>query len=117
MVFGKKTLNIILFSARFLGTITIVFLLYMTIGELIGSNEDKSRLTSSSDIVSLLLFPISTIVGLLVAYKWEGTGGLITVLGMITLHILRPDLASNLLISAFAIPGLLYIIYAVWSKK
>jgi len=112
----QKGLTIILWVARLLGSVVIVFLLFMTIGELLSTNT-KTVMIKSSDILTLLLFPISTILGLLIAFKWKGLGGLITVGGMICLHVIRPDLASSLLISAFAIPGLLYIIYAVWTRK
>jgi len=112
----QKGLTIILWAARLLGSVVIVFLLFMTIGELL-STDSKTVMIKTSDVFALLLFPISTIVGLLIAFKWKGIGGLITVGSMILLHIIRPDLASSILISAFAIPGLLYIIYSVWSKK
>lgn len=111
----QKGLKIILWTARLLGAVVIVFLLFMTIGELF--TDSKTNAISQSDYIALLLFPGSTILGLLLAYKWESLGGLITVFGMICLHIIRPDLATSLLISSFAIPGLLYIIYAVWSRK
>lgn len=113
----KNILKVILWIARILGTITIVFLLFMSFGELFSSEKPATGLTSTLDIISLLFFPLSTIIGLVLAYKWEGIGGIITVGGMISLHIIRPDIASNLLISAFAIPGLFYIIYSAWSKK
>ena len=112
----QKSLTFILWIARLLGSVVIVFLLFMTIGELL-STDSKTVMIKSSDIPTFILFPISTIIGLLIAFKWKGLGGLITVGGMICLHIVRPDLASSFLISAFAIPGLLYIIYSVWSKK
>jgi hypothetical protein len=112
----QKILSVILWLAKILGAVVIVFLLYMTFGELF-STGTKTVMLKDSDIVALIFFPISTIIGLLVAYKWQGTGGLITVGGIISLHIVRPDLASSLLISAFAIPGLLYIIYAVWRRR
>jgi hypothetical protein len=112
----QKGLTIILWLARLLGSVVIAFLLFITIGELL-STDSKTVMVKKSDVFALILFPISTIIGLLIAFKWKGIGGLITVSGMIGLHIIRPDLASSLLISAFAIPGLLYIIYAVWSKK
>jgi hypothetical protein len=112
----QKALTIILWTARLLGSVVITFLLFMTIGELL-STDSKTVMMKSSDVPTYILFPISTIIGLLIAYKWKGIGGLITVGGMIGLHVVRPDLASSVLISAFAIPGLLYIIYVVWSKK
>ena len=106
----------ILWSAKFLGAAVIIFLLFMTVGELFRT-DSKTGIMKNSDIIALIFFPISTIVGLLIAYKWKGIGGMITIGGMISLHIIRPDLASSALISAFAIPGLLYIIYAAWSKQ
>ena len=112
----QKGLTIILWIARLLGSVTVAFLLFMTISELL-STDSKTVMIKTSDAIALLLFPVSTIIGLLIAFKWKGIGGLITVGGMILLHIIRPDLASSLLISAFAVPGLLYIIYSVWSKK
>ena len=114
---NNKGLRIIYLMARGLGTITLAFLLFMVITEFFGSEESGLGIGPGKDMVSLLCFPISTIVGLTLAYKWEGIGGIITVLGMISLHVIRPDLASDLLISAFAIPGLLYIIFAVWKKR
>jgi hypothetical protein len=113
----NKGLRIIQWAARVLGTLTLAFLLFMVLGEFFGSEEAGMGITASEDMLSLICFPVSTIIGLAISYKWEGIGGIITVIGMISLHIIRPDLASNLLISAFALPGLLYIIYAVWKKR
>lgn len=113
----NKGLTIIHWIARVLGTLTLAFLLFMVIGQFFGAEEIGLGIGSGSDLISLVFFPVSTIIGLVLAYKWEGIGGIITVIGMIGLHIIRPDLASNLIISMFAIPGLLYIIYAVWRKR
>lgn len=113
----NKGLRSIYWIARLLGTLALAFLLFMVIAHLFGSEEMNLGISSDTDLISLLFFPISTIIGLALAYKWEGIGGIITVTGMIGLHVLRPDLASDLIISMFAIPGLLYIIYAVWSKR
>jgi hypothetical protein len=111
------TLKILLWTARILGTIALAFLLFMSFGEIMNTKKTEINLISNLDKLSLLFFPISTIVGLVLAYKWKGLGGIIIVGGMICLHIVRSDIASNLLISAFAIPGLLYIIYSVWFKS
>ena len=87
----------------------------MTIGELL---TDSNTITINRyDLIGLILFPGSTIIGLLLAFKWKGLGGLITISGIMLLHILRPEIASSFLISSFALPGLLYIIYSVWSKS
>jgi hypothetical protein len=114
---SKNNLKIILWIAKILGTLSLAFLLYISFEAFFGAEKSGTSLISSLDLVALVFFPLSTIIGLALAYKWKGIGGIITVGGMISLHIVRPDIASNLLISAFAIPGLLYIIYAVWSKN
>jgi len=114
---SKNNLKIILWIARILGTLSFGFLLFISFKEFFSSEKSGASLISSLDLVALLFFPLSTIIGFALSYKWEGIGGIITVGGLISLHIIRPDIASNLLISAFAIPGLLYIIYAVWYKK
>jgi hypothetical protein len=114
---SKNNLKIILWIARILGTLSLGFLLFISFKEFFISEKSGTSLISSLDLVALLFFPLSTVIGLALAYKWEGIGGIIIIGGLISLHIIRPDIASNLLISAFAIPGLLYIIYAVWYKK
>lgn len=111
----QRVLKIILWSARLLGSFVIVFLLITTIAEIFSNSNIIAM--NNSDVIALLLFPISTIIGLLIAFKRESIGGLITVGGIMVFHILRPELAASFLINSFAIPGLLYIIYAVWSKS
>lgn len=111
----EKGLKIILWAARIIGTLVIIFLLFMTVGELF--TDSNITAISSSDMIALLLFPISTVIGLLLAFKWKGLGGLITIGGIMLLHILRPEIASSFLINSFALPGLLYVIYSVWSKN
>ena len=72
---------------------------------------------SIQEIVSFLFFPISTIIGLSLAWKWEGLGGLITILGIIGFHIVRPDLILDPIIDGLAAPGLLFIIYWLITKN
>ena len=105
-----KTLNIVRWVARILGTIAIVILLF-------GMFSDENSFNNTTEIFVFVCFPVCTVLGLLIAYKWEAIGGIIAIVGMIGLHILRNDLITNLEINAFAIPGLLYIIYAVWSRN
>ena len=113
----ERTLKIILWSARILGTLALAILLFMLFSDLFNVDAIAQSITTLSEILTFICFPLSTIVGLALAYKWKGLGGTITVIGMIGLHILRNDLISSLAISAFAIPGLLYVIYSVWSKN
>ncbi len=105
-----KSLKIIRWLARILGAIAIVILIFGMVGDLNGFK-------SNTEIFTFICFPVLVIIGLLIAFKWEGRGGTISILGMVGLHIMRTDLVSSLEINAFAIPGLLYIIYSVWTKN
>lgn len=105
-----NTLNIIRWLARILGAIAVFILIFGMIG-------DVNSFKSTSEIFTFICFPVAVIAGLLIAFKWEGLGGFISIAGMIGLHVMRTDLVSSFEINAFAIPGLLYIIYSVWSKN
>ena len=117
MLSKKRTLKIILWSARVLATLALAILLFMLFSDLFGMEAIAQGITTFPEILTFICFPISVIIGLLLAYKWKGLGGSISVIGMIGLHILRNDLISSVAINAFAIPGLLYVIYSVWSKN
>lgn len=117
MLSKKRTLKIILWSARVLATLALAVLLFMLFGDLFSMDALAKSMTSLPEILTFVCFPISIIIGLLLAYKWKGLGGSISVIGMIGLHILRNDLITSVAINAFAIPGLLYVIYSVWSKN
>ena len=117
MLSKKRTLKIILWLARVLSTIALAILLFMLFGDLFSMDIMARSMTTLPEILTFIFFPISIIIGLLLAYKWKGLGGIIIVFGMIGLHILRNDLIASVAINAFAIPGLLYIIYSVWSKN
>ena len=117
MLSKKRTLKIILWSARVLATLALAILLFMLFSDLFGMDAMTQSLTTLTEILTFICFPLSIIIGLLLAYKWKGLGGSISVIGMIGLHILRNDLISSVTINAFAIPGLLYVIYSVWSKN
>ena len=110
MIGKLNILTGILWCARIFGTIAIAILVYGMIGEVHDFN-------SNAEIFTFICFPVTVIVGLLIAYKWNALGGFISIAGMIGLHVMRTDLISSLEINAFAIPGLLYIIYAVWSRN
>lgn len=118
---NKKLIsNIILWTARIWGSLSLAFLLFMVgahvIGALTGA-EDGFGFTSTSEMVTFFLFfPVGTMIGLSIALKWPGLGGLITIGGMIGFHIIRPDLFLHPMIDGLAAPGLLYLIYWYLSR-
>ena len=114
----KKIKNIILWIARILGTLVVAFVLFFLLADIFGGKEPDGNGLSLKDAITFVFFPFSTIIGLTLAWKWEGLGGLITILGLVGLLIIRPDLASSLLLmSIIVVPGLLFLIYWYMSKR
>lgn len=108
----EKINGVIRWAARILGTSVAVFVLFFLLADLFGTEEAGIEAMSKKDGIAFVFFPIGTIIGLGLAWKWEGPGGLITVASMIGLVMIRPDLLSSpLLIVVVVVPGLLFILY------
>lgn len=117
----KKSLKILLWTARIWGMISLVFLLFMVgahlIEALIVPNEVSDEgFKSTREVVTFLAFPITTIIGLGIALKWYRWGGLIATIGIVCFHFLRPDLLFNPMIDGLAFPGLLFLVYSVFEE-
>ena len=111
----KKTANIIRWIARIWGTSILAFVLFFLFAHIFGTEEGGNGFNNTS--ISFIFFPISSIIGLAIALKWEGLGGLITTVGIIGFFILRFDLISNpLFIYGITPPGILYLVYWYLSK-
>jgi hypothetical protein len=112
---------IIRWMARILGSISLVFLLVMLgttlLASLTGKGEPFGRFHSITEMLSFLFFPLSTIAGLGLAWKWDGPGGLVVIAGIIGFHLLRPDLSFSWLPDGLAVPGLLFLLYWYLDKK
>jgi hypothetical protein len=108
-----KTLRII---ALIMSAIIVAFALFMFIGE---SMESAKRGTSEpmtfNTILQLTLFGIG-LLGLVFAWKWALTGGIISLLAFIAIFIVNPKalLWPMLIFPAVAI---LFIIVGYWRKE
>jgi len=111
----KQIATIIRWIARIWGSVSLVIMLFMVGAHLLatitGKGEPIGHFKSVSEMVSFAFFPLSIILGLGIALKWEGLGGLITIAGIIGFHIMRPDLIFDLMIEGLAAPGIFYILY------
>jgi hypothetical protein len=77
----KLIATIIRWIARVWGSLSLVFMLFV-VGGIYGSITGTGKAFGHPSM-SFLFFPVSVIIGLGVAWKWEGIGGLITTAGMI----------------------------------
>ena len=111
----KKLPRILLIISRIWGSLSLLFLLFMVgahlIGAISGSGADGNGFQSTTEVLSFICFPVSVMIGLGLAWKWEGLGGIITVVGIICFHITRPDLIFDPMIDGIAFPGFLFLLY------
>lgn len=111
----QKTLALtVLWAARILGALGILFLSYMILGHVFG--DEPQNLNGISDIVALTFFPGGLLLGLIVALKFEKTGGAIAFVSMCVFFLLRPDTLANAWILGLFAPALLFFIYGWWLK-
>jgi len=111
----SKTSNIIRWIARIWGTAILTFVLFFLFADIFGSEESGGIRDVKEAIVAIS--GIVAIIGLAIALKWEGLGGLLTIIGLTGLFIVRFDLISNpYIIGGIAPPGILYLIYWYLAK-
>lgn len=110
--------KLILWTARITGTLLLAFLLFMLIGHLVGdaNGPEGMRFNGGKEILSFILFPVGSIIGLALAYMRALLGGLIAVLSMALLFVMRPDLLS-LSFVLMMLPGALYVIHGLMARK
>ncbi len=106
--------------ARIMGTMSLIFLIFMLGAhlwdDLLGGTSFE-RFSSKNELFAFIGFPCMTIVGLALAWRWEGIGGGIVVTGMVILAIsigVKPIIS---LIGILASPSLLFIAYAIISRQ
>jgi hypothetical protein len=98
---SNKTTNILRWIARIYGGIVILIPLIALAQVAMGGRNFVT------DWQNYLLY-ISLIVGLLIAYKWELVGGILTTVGIIVSGFIHPVVLG---------PGILYIIIGVLELK
>ena len=113
-----STVRLLHWSARILGTALLAFLVFMLIGTITGdSNEaDGLNFRDTRDLIGFLLFPVCTIIGLGLAYRWPLLGGAIAVGSTLLLVFLRPDLLQ-LTFVMMVVPGLIYLVYGMLQRR
>ena len=84
---------------------------------MVGS-EESNGFQSTQEVLMFICFPITTCIGLFMAFRWEGLGGLVATLSLLGLGFLDPDvfLGSSPFFIIFSIPGMLFILYWVLER-
>lgn len=93
----KRIATIIRLIARIWGSLILLFLLFFVGAHIFGQegSGDGGFKSTGELLTFFLFFPVGTMIGLAIAWKWEGLGGSITTGAIIGLFIMRPDLIPN----------------------
>jgi hypothetical protein len=112
----SKIANIIRWIARIWGTSILIFVLFFVLADIFGT-EKSGGIRGVKEAISAIS-GIIAIIGLAIALKWEGLGGLLIILGLTGLFFVRFDLISNpYIIGGIAHPGILYLVYRYLTKE
>jgi hypothetical protein len=111
---SRLLLLIIRWLARVWGGLAAAFLIFMIVAHLVSSGG--WGWPSGVDGIAFVFFPVGVAVGLVIAMKWDALGGLITLVSMITWHVIMNSTRGNPhiapMIDGLAAPSVLFL--AVW---
>ncbi|MBT3389973.1 MAG: hypothetical protein HN413_06145 [Chloroflexi bacterium] len=111
-------MSILLWTARLLSVVVIAVLLLFMVGE--GGFGNPSAL-SAKEWIGLLFFPFGVIVGMLIAWWRTGLGAAITLGSLLLFYIsnwlFSGNLPSGLFFMLFSLPGLLFGLYWLLTRK
>ena len=105
--------------ARIWSILSLAFLLLFFGASIIGSIGKDTF--AFKDVFQFVFFPVGLTIGLIIAWKWEGLGGIIAIASIIGFHLQmlvkhgKPDFV--LFIDLLAAPGILFILYWILSRK
>ena len=109
----KTTLvNFIKWIARSWSILSLLFISVILFGHIFGN--EGFMFNSKLEFIWFLLFPIGVYLGLIISWKLEGVGGLITIGSVLSFHLLS-DSKFNIWIDGISFPGLLFLVYWIIS--
>jgi hypothetical protein len=107
-----QSIRIIRWTARIISILIISLFLLFFIGESVTEHHPNAEPIAIINIVVGVLM----IGGLVVAWKWEFLGGLISVIGFIGVGIVNPRSFTLPMMYLFLLPAILFLICA-WKSR
>ncbi|MBP8824585.1 MAG: hypothetical protein KBH07_13165 [Flavobacteriales bacterium] len=106
--------RILQLTARITGTLMVAFLLMVLFGAITGDRGSIGTplFANMRQALTFLLFPVLTIIGLALAWKYEILGGLITLGSVLAVVLVQPDWQQPFALVP-ALPGLLYALHGL----
>ena len=103
-------MKIIRWTARILSALIIAFHVLSFLGDRLPSN------LPTRDVVNLILWGI-VMLGLIIAWKWEGIGGLVIILVSVVQYVIDPVLLSMWAFWIAPFTGVLFLISWVKNRR
>ena len=109
---STRPANAIRWTARIIGTLFIVVFLALFVPECV----QKGTIAVQSDRMPAMVFLFLAFIGLIIAWKWEATGGIVALGSVIVFCILglqtdgKPG-GTILLTGMYALPAVLFLFY------
>lgn len=106
--------RILQFTARTTGTLMVAFLIIVMMGAISGDSGRAGAplFADAREALTFLTFPIFTMIGLALAWKYEFLGGLITLGSLAAVVLMQPEWLQPFALVP-AVPGLLYAVHGV----
>ena len=115
----KRNKETIKWIARIWSILSLAFLLLFFATSIFSSGGDDTF--AFKDMLQFVFFPIGLTIGLILAWKWEGLGGIIAISSIIGFHlqmlVKHGNLDFSLIIELLAAPGIMFILYWILSRK
>ena len=104
-------------TLRIISGLFIVFFLLMFIGETFfdGGGPDPKPWTFN-EVLQLSVFGIG-MIGFILAWKWELTGGIIALVAYIGVAIINPDVLKFSLLFIYPVAAILFIVLGTISRN
>lgn len=116
----KSVVTTIRWIARVWGLVSIAFVLLMFVGSALAEGFNPAQL-APRDMVGFLFFPLGTCLGIIVAWRWEGPGGAITIGSLlafyVALRLMDGRFPRGPYFALVAAPGFLFLVCWLLSRR
>ena len=103
---------VIRWIARIISLLAILLVLFFVIAE--AMTEDQGQ-GISTPVINILM-GVLMLGGFGLAWKWEISGALMSIIGFIGVIIVNPDAGTKPGMFLFAIPAILFLFCGLWNK-
>ncbi|MBT8061930.1 MAG: hypothetical protein HKO64_01985 [Xanthomonadales bacterium] len=117
----SNRLAVLRWFARIWASVVVAFVSVFLLIHLLGAVGGLSSLGSVFEVIRFLCFPVGLVAGLLIGWRAELWGGLLTVGSIVGFHLANVAVGNTApfdwLITSFAFPGVLYLLSAALQRS